>query len=284
MNSQTPLSSVHLFFDGAQAEIFLQGAHLARFDVPSGQVVFLSGQSHFKSGKPIRGGVPLIFPWFGPRKDDANLPAHGFGRTMEWQVENQAENSLALVLESNAATLALWPHAFRLKYLVAFESGKLFLGLKIHNTGESAFQFEAVLHTYFRVSDVRNIEIDGLNGKIYLDQTQKRAPLIQNGPVRIEGETDRIYLGSSGPIILRDGARTVTVSDLGGVKSTVVWNPWIDKARALSDLGDDEWQEFVCIESGVIADDAPTLEAGKCYEMTVGIEVEDGNGENGAVS
>lgn len=272
-------------YEGAGAEIFSQGAHLTHFATQSGdELLFLPKNAHFEQGKPIRGGVPLIFPWFGPRKDDPTAPAHGFARIMEWQTQEASENSLTLVLESNDAILAAWPHAFRLVYGVAIEAKKLQLSLQIHNTGDAAFQFETALHTYFRVSDVRNIEIEGLNGKTYLDKTQGMARQTQNGPIRIEAETDRVYLDSNGPITLRDGARTVRISSLGGVKSSVVWNPWIEKARSLPDLGDEEWTQFVCIESGVIADDAQSLEAGGCYEMTVEIEVENTNGENGARS
>ncbi len=283
MNPQLPI--IPLAHDGTGAEIFLQGAHLARFQTQNGgELLWVSEQSHFQTRKPIRGGIPLIFPWFGPRKDDSASPAHGFARTMEWRTESATENTLTLFLESNGATLAAWPHPFRLVYRVAIEAEKLSLALQIHNIGDADFQFETALHTYFRVSDVRNIVIDGLNGKTYLDKTRNMVRQTQNGPIRIEGETDRVYLDSRGPITLRDGARTVRISDLGGVKSSVVWNPWTEKARALPDLGDDEWPEFVCIESGVIADDAETLAAGECYEMAVGIEFDDANRKNGAAS
>lgn len=273
-DAQNSLQRAHIEHQGARAEIFLQGAHLASFQTRSGdELLWVSSQSHFATGKPIRGGVPLIFPYFGPKPGDSNAPAHGFARTMAWQTENAAPNSLTLSLESNAATLALWPHNFRLVYTVTIEAEKLRLQLQIHNTGESDFGFETALHTYFRVSEVKNILIEGLDGKVYLDKTQNMARAKQNGAISIEGEVDRVYLDARGPITLHDGARRVRISDLGGVKSSVVWNPHVEKARALSDLGDDEWTQFVCIESGVIADDAEHLEPGKCYEMTVEIEL-----------
>lgn len=274
IDAQTSLSRAHLEHDGARAEVFPQGAHLASFQTRSGdELLWVSSQSRFETAKPIRGGVPLIFPYFGPKSGDSSAPAHGFARTMEWKVESATPDSLSLSLESNAATLAMWPHPFRLIYRVTIGAEKLRLQLQIHNTGASDFEFETALHTYFRVSDVRNITIEGLDGKSYLDKTQNMARLRQNGAIRIVGETDRVYLDARGPITLRDGARRVRVSDLGGVKSSVVWNPHVEKARALPDLGDDEWPGFVCIESGVIADDAERLGAGACYEMTVQIEL-----------
>ncbi len=268
------LSSIQLSAHGAHAEIFLQGAHVSRFVTTNGaEILFLSAQSRFENGRAIRGGVPLIFPWFGPKIGDSTAPAHGFARTMEWQIADSAADSALLILSSNEATLAVWPHPFRLEYRVEIGAEKLGLKLQIHNTGAAAFGFETALHTYFRVSDARTIEIDGLDGKTYLDKTQGMARLTQSGPIQISGETDRVYLDSSGPIALRDGARTVTISNLDGVKSSVVWNPWLEKSRAMSDLGDDEWPDFVCIESGVIADDAEVLGAGKSYEMAVEIAV-----------
>lgn len=277
------LSKFQLSHDGASAEIYLQGAHLARFRTQSGaEVLFLSAQSHFAPGKAIRGGVPLIFPWFGPNQEQPHLPAHGFARTMEWQIQQATENSLALSLESNEATRALWNHDFRLIYRVEIETETLRLQWEIHNTGDTPWEFEAAMHTYFRVADVRLITIDGLDGKTYLDKPQNAARLVQNGAVQISGETDRVYFEASGPITLRDGAQIIRISDRGGVKSTVVWNPWIEKSRALADLGDDEWPLFVCIESGVIADDRQSLEAGQCLEMAVEIGVENLIAKNGA--
>lgn len=274
--NEGPDFMVLIAYEGANAEIFSQGAHLTRFATQKrDELLFLPENAHFERAKPIRGGVPLIFPWFGPRKDDAASPAHGFARTMEWKTQTGSENSVSLVLESSDATRAVWPHDFRLVYRVEIEAAKLRLKLEIHNTGNAPFEFETALHTYFNVSDVRKISIDGLDGKTYIDKTQNAARFTQNGAIQITGETDRVYLDSSGPILLRDGARSVKISDLGGVKSSVVWNPWIDKSRALPDLGDDEWPGFVCIESGVIADDAEMLAAGNCYEMAVEIERRD---------
>lgn len=284
-DTDTALTRARFEHEGARAEVFLQGAHLSRFVTRSGdELLWVSGQSKFEPGQAIRGGVPLIFPWFGPKKDDPNAAAHGFARTMEWQVEDDQQSSIMLALKSNEATLALWPHPFELLYSIALRGEKVRIVLTIQNTGDAAFKFETALHTYLRVSDVRGIWVEGLDGKTYLDKVQNGARLTQQGAIQITGETDRVYLDSSGPILLRDGARAVRISDLGGVKSTVVWNPWIEKARALKDMGDDEWPEFVCIESGVIADDAEVLKAGSSYQMAIEIELLGAKGKNGAGS
>ncbi|PQV62622.1 glucose-6-phosphate 1-epimerase [Abditibacterium utsteinense] len=269
------LPRAHFEHDGAKAEVLLQGAHVAQFETASGDhLLFQSRDPRFEAGKSFHNGVPVIFPWFGPKIGDPSAPGHGFVRTVPWEIENVEEDSLALKLESNEQTLAQWPHPFRLSYRVRLEAQKFQLQLQITNTGAEAFEFETALHTYFRVADVRNVEISGLDGKTYLDKTRGFSRHTQSGLIRIEQEVDRVYLDSSGPIILRDGARTLKISDLGGIKSTVVWNPWQEKGRNFGDLCADEWQQFVCIESGVVADDAVSLDAGKSYEMSVQIELE----------
>jgi glucose-6-phosphate 1-epimerase len=273
VNTDHALPSVRFVKDDAGVELFLQGAHISRFDAAyGGSPLFLSRESGFEEGKAVRGGIPICFPWFGPNQTNPSLPSHGFARTTAWQVESVADE-LVLGLESSEHTLALWPHAFRANYRVAVDENRLYLALDVHNTGEAPFTFEAALHTYFRVSDVRSVVIDGLDGKTYLDQLDHRRPKTQKSIVTFEGETDRIYLDSPGPVTLMDGERTVRISDRGGWRSTVVWNPWIEKARALKDLGDDEWTQFVCIEAGVVADDAVTVGPGDFSTLAIEIAV-----------
>lgn len=266
------LPRLHIEKDGASVEIFEQGAHVSRFQSSDGtELLFLSSSSRFESGKAIRGGVPICFPWFGPKADDASAPAHGFARTMPWNVVEEKPLSVELSLESSDATRALWPHDFAASYRVTFVNHQLQLQFTVRNCGNEPFTFEVALHTYFRVSDVRGVKIEGLDGETYLDKVDAGARKTQTGLVTIEGETDRVYLDSFGPMVLHDGERTVQIAGDNGWRSTVVWNPWIEKARALPDLGDDEWTQFVCIESGAIADDAITLQAGQSYQLTLEI-------------
>src|SRR3712207_763201 len=71
----------------ASARVYLQGAHVSHYQ-PRGAapVLFTSAASHFAPGKPIRGGVPIVFPWFGPHPTDKSLPAHGWARTRPWRL------------------------------------------------------------------------------------------------------------------------------------------------------------------------------------------------------
>lgn len=242
------------------AAIYLQGAQMTRFR----DWLFLSDDSNFHNGKAIRGGVPVIFPWFGPNKIDASLPQHGWARTAIWQTENVADDAVTLWVQSRS-----W--RVRLKFGLG---ETLRLRLEVENQSELAQSFECALHTYFAVSDARNVVIAGLDGATYLDKTENYARKTQSGDVTLHGETDRVYLNSPGPIAINDGARTIRIAGASGWRSTVVWNPGPQLAAQMSDLGADDWERYVCVECGAIADDAITLAAGESYALDIAISVE----------
>ncbi len=242
----------------ADADIYFQGAHLTRFR----DWLFLSAASDFANGHAIRGGVPVIFPWFGPNKTNANAPSHGLVRVEVWQVESVAEDAVTLITQTDD-----W--RVRLKFGFADE---LRMRLEVENLSAAPLEFECALHTYFAVDDVRGIAINGLDGKTYLDKTDDYARVKQSGDVTFGGETDRVYLDASGPITIADGARTIRIVGSAGWRSTVVWNPWQKVAAQMDDLA--EWQRFVCVECGAIADDAITLAAGKSYALDIVVSVQ----------
>lgn len=234
-----------------RATLSLQGGQLLSF-TPAGDRdwLWLSRRALFEPGKAIRGGIPLCWPWFGPAPDAA-LPAHGFARTHRWTLEdithagNGAE--LRLALADDASTRRLWPHPFRLQLRLLL-GHDLQLELEATNTGTAPVQLGHALHSYFRVDDIAGVRITGLDGCHYLDQLQQHARLPQRGDVTIDREVDRIYEGGS-HCLLHDGARQLAI-DATGCGSTIVWNPWQDKAARLADMGDDEYRGFVCIENG----------------------------------
>ena len=242
------------------ADIYLQGAQLTRFR----DWLFLSNTSNFAPHHAFRGGVPLIFPWFGPNKTDISAPSHGWARTEIWQVEDVADDAVTLKLENDAWHL-------RMK----FGFGEtLRMRFEVENQSANARNFECALHTYFAVEDVQNVTIAGLDGKTYLDKTANYARTKQSGDVTLNGETDRVYLDASGPIQIRDGARTLHIAGDAGWRSTVVWNPGETRAAQIGDLQDDGWKRFVCVECGAIADDAVTLAAGANYALDIAVSVQ----------
>jgi glucose-6-phosphate 1-epimerase len=237
----------------ATARVALHGAHLMEWQ-PAGQapMLYLSPQSVYQEGKAIRGGVPVCWPWFGAHESDRTLPSHGFARTRFWTLAEEEENEsgvrLLFTLTDDANTRGLWPHPFRLE-LEMLIGRELHLALRMQNTGTEPFTITGALHTYLAVGDIREVRIEGLDGAEYLDTTGTPQARRQEGDVVFAGEVDRNY-SSSATVKVRDAAqdRILTVRGAGS-ECTVVWNPWIAKARALTDLPDDDYLHFVCVET-----------------------------------
>jgi glucose-6-phosphate 1-epimerase len=164
----------------ADARVYLHGAHVAEYR-PAGQepVLFMSKSSWFQPGKPIRGGVPLIFPWFGPRAGHPGSPAHGFARTRPWTVESTAAAAdgtatVVLSLTDDEATRTLWPHPFSLRYTVVV-GATLSMSLTTRNTGSAPFTFEQALHTYLAIPSIHDASVTGLAGVEYIDKVDNFA-------------------------------------------------------------------------------------------------------------
>jgi glucose-6-phosphate 1-epimerase len=265
----------------ARASIFVHGAHVARYrPIDEEQVLFLSDKSRFAAGKAIRGGVPVIFPWFGDHGERSDLPAHGFARQSAWSLERTEQTGdgrvvVELVLRDSERTRSLWPHAFELIHTITV-GPTLEMSLSVANTGDRPFRFEEALHTYYRVDDLRRTAISGLAGATYIDKVDAGQRKSQaDAWLTPGGETDSVYLRSVASCAIDDpGLGRRIVVDKRGSRSTIVWNPWIVKASRMADLDDEEWRNMVCLESGNVADDAVSLDAGATHEMTVTVRVE----------
>ena len=267
----------------ADAEVYLQGGHLTRWQPYGAEpMLFLSRRAVYAPGKAIRGGVPLIFPWFGPHATDRRAPMHGFARSRPWRLVTSGPGAdgavvLELGLEDDEATRAAWPSAFSLRYRVSV-GDVLALALEVVNTSPAPFTFEAALHTYLAVGDIHAVAITGLQDTAYIDKvdamTRKRHG---TEPLRLTGETDRVFLGTRARCVLADRAlgRRLIV-DKTGSATTVVWNPWSAKAAEIADLEPDDWRRMVCVETANAADDAVTLAAGARHVMSATIRVEAG--------
>ena len=271
---------VNLATGGGEVDVYLHGAHVTRFE-QKGQpaVLFMSAQSLFQKDKAIRGGVPVIFPWFGPRQPDpvGKSPMHGFARLTEWQVESVEKQgdvaSVTLALTPNEVSRSLWPHDFKLTYTVTLDGDVLKLDLAVTNTGAEGLAFEEALHTYFAVGDVRHASVEGLAHTTYLDKTDNLTEKSQDAsPIGFTGETDRVYLATQGTCTINDpGLRRRIVVEKEHSDATVVWNPWIAKAKAMVDFGDDEWPGMLCVETCNVGPHAVTLAPGATHSMKVRI-------------
>jgi D-hexose-6-phosphate mutarotase len=256
------------------AEIYVHGAHITNFQV-KGQppVLFMSQLSRFSEGIPIRGGIPVIFPWFGSREGES---AHGFARTQTWDLREVSQTSSGEVLLRltlpDSPSAALFP-TFTADYWVTV--GKtLTAQLVIANVSDGQdFTFENCLHSYFHVGDIDAVSVTGLKGIDYLDKTENFARKTERAEhIKISQETDRIYLDTAGPVEIHDSklGRRIRIEKSGGL-STVLWNPWEERAEQMPDFGGEEFHQMVCVESGNVADNRLTLPAGKSNTLKVEI-------------
>ena len=250
----------------ARAVIALQGAHVMSFQ-PKGQreMLWISPKTLFESGKPIRGGIPLCLPWFGPHSEDKTW-LHGFARTRQWTLVGSntlADGATRLVLElSGDATLcALWPHDF-LFHLEIVVGKTLRLEMTVENRGQAPAPLAFAFHTYFAVPDVAQAVISGLEGTSFIDKTDNLARKTQQGDVTISAMTDRVYLDvpAKQRIKSEDGAITIESTS----KCAVVWNAWHND-KNIGDIGEGNHVGYVCVERGDAADHAVTLAPGTKY-------------------
>jgi len=274
------LPKVRVMTPDVIGEIYLHGAHITSWK-PSGaeEVLFVSSQSRWDHDHAIRGGIPICFPWFGSKSDDPTAPAHGFARTREWRLQSISRVGRAVTVtmftESDESTKKWWPADFRLVYRATF-GPELGLELVMSNTGRTSLGFEEALHAYHRIGDIQKARLRGLDGVQYFDKTDSNCKKMQQGEIAITSETDRIYLDTTGAIELGDPQmRRATQVSKENSRTTVVWNPWIQKARALPDLGDDEWTQMVCIESSNVSAFAVDLAPGQQHTMKVLVRVTD---------
>jgi len=263
----------------ASATILLQGAHLIAW-TPKGEapVIWTSPEAKFAPGKSVRGGVPVCWPWFGPHATRPDFPAHGFARTVMWEpigVKALPEGTwLAFRLVANEATRAMWSHPTEL-VLQMVVGRTLDMDLATWNRGDTPVTIGDALHTYFAVGDVRFIKIHGLHMVEYLDKVDGNTRKTQLGPVIIRGEVDRIYLNTPDACVIEDPklARRIRIVKENS-RSTVVWNPWIEKAAKLGDLGPEGHLHMVCVESANAAEDVVTLAPGAEHHLWVRYSVE----------
>ncbi len=249
-----------------RAVIALQGAHLMAFQ-PAGQreMLWVSPKSVLESGKPIRGGIPLCLPWFGPGPDGKSM--HGFARTMAWnlvaaEVMENGATRLILELSGDAATSEMWPHAFafRLEILVGSE---LKLLMTVENCGSDVAPLAFAFHTYFAVPNVAQVSVAGLEGTIYIDKMDNLTRKQQEGEVTISAVTDRIYLDAPARQTLKSAEGIVTIES--DAKCTVVWNAWTND-KNMVDLGEGNHVGYICVERCDVADHAVTLQPGDKYQ------------------
>ncbi|MEW5838133.1 MAG: D-hexose-6-phosphate mutarotase [Pseudomonadota bacterium] len=261
----------------AEARVMLQGAQIIHYQVGEhAPIIWVGEEAKAIPGKSLRGGVPVCWPWFGAGAD--GQPAHGFARNLDWQVaDTQADtNSVTLTLEllPSETSKKYWPHDFRLSLAVRL-ADSLKMTLTTEHRGEEACTITQALHTYLHVSDIAEVAITGLADTAFLDKTRDMLRDIQAESVlRLNAETDRVYVDTDAEVVVEDPAlqRRIHVRKQGS-RSTVVWNPWDEKADAFPDMRADEYARMLCVETCNAADDKIQLAPGESHCMVSEIVV-----------
>ncbi len=257
----------------ASGEIYLHGAHVTSWKPAGGdEVLFMSPNTIWQEGKAIRGGIPICYPWFGDKAGDPHAPAHGFVRAKTWQLESVERNgdavSVTMLTATDDSTRQWWPADFRATYRVTFGS-ELVLELTTVNTGSSLLRLEEALHTYYQVGDATQARITGLEGHWFIDKTDSFKEKLQRAAdLVLDSQTDRVYLNTEHTLELSDPVlqRRISVAKENS-RTTVVWNPWQEKARELKDLGEGQWKTMLCIEVSNVGDFAVELKPGEQHTM-----------------
>ena len=261
-----------LTWGGAQAVVALQGAQVLSYEPEgSGEVLWLSPQAKLGTGKAVRGGIPICWPWFGPHPEGGDRPAHGLARARRWTLlaADAGTEAARLTLALAPADLpeAHWPHATAVELDVAL-SETLTLSLTTRNLGAVEVSLTQALHSYFRVEEIADLDVLGLENIPFIDQLEPGALKTDSGPVRITREVDRIYQGVSGPITLKDGAARLIRIEAQGSSSAVLWNPWIEKSARLGDMGEDGYRRMVCVETANAGSDVIVLPGHASHTLT----------------
>jgi glucose-6-phosphate 1-epimerase len=264
---------------GAQVLSYRQG--------DAAPIIWLSEDAAFKQGQSVRGGVPVCWPWFGDLSRNPQAvqqayrgsqpaPAHGLVRTIGWTLEHSASDADgATLLFSCNDGLRDWPHAVVPSLGVRLDDRGLHLSLTSQNRGDATVALSQALHSYFAISDIHQVSVEGLDGCPYIETLEDWQHRQQQGDLTFNGETDRIYVDLPSRLVLRDsGLGRRIVLDTQGSRSAVLWNPWIAKAQRLSQFADDAWQRMLCIETANVMGDSVQLQPGASHVLSVSISAE----------
>jgi len=277
----SPLGGIvaRLISGGDRATVAVQGAQVLSWH-PKGhdEALWLSPMAELGTGSPVRGGIPVCWPWFAVHPQDQSKPLHGFVRTRDWDaIESSVSQSTVRVVfrtQTRPDDAVLWPHSAEVTLAVELGS-VLRLTLTTRNIGAAALPLTQALHSYFRVGDIERVHVEGLGGLEYIDKVDNNSRKTQAGTnLRIDREVDRIYLGDTATVALVDAAlgRRIDVVSSGSC-SAVVWNPWVERSLRVADIGAGGYRTMLCIETANAGDDMIKLEPGGVHTLRARLSV-----------
>ncbi|XVE67857.1 hypothetical protein DITRI_Ditri09bG0021500 [Diplodiscus trichospermus] len=245
---------------GSSAEVLLYGGQVVSWkNERREELLFMSSKASWKPPKAIRGGIPVCFPQFG---NLGSLEQHGFAKRRMWSLDSDPsplppfnnQSTVDLVLKSKEEDLKIWPRSFELRLRVTLSAGKLTLIPRVRNTDNKAFSFMFALCNYLSVSDISEVRVEGLETLDYFDNLINRERFTEQADaITFDSEFERVYLRTPTKIAIIDHEKKRTFELWKeGMPDAVVWNPWDKKAKALPDLGDEDYQSMLCVDSAVI--------------------------------
>ncbi|NOR74213.1 MAG: hypothetical protein GQ525_03535 [Draconibacterium sp.] len=261
----------------ADTDISLYGAQITSFKPHrTVDVLWMSPESKFEVGTPIRGGIPICFPWFGPNKTDPEKPNHGFARLMYWNVietssKKTGETLVRLQLCSTDDTKTYWPYDFCAEMTIIVGQ-TLKATLKVTNTSTETLEYTSALHSYFNLSSIENITIDGLQNTKYHNQLEPGDFVQEEEKLEIKNAVTRHYYDTESPCVITDPifGRRIRI-EKSGSKVTTVWNPGEEGCAQTNDLTDDSFYNFVCVETVNAFNDVIKLAPDESHETTATI-------------
>jgi glucose-6-phosphate 1-epimerase len=280
------LDMVELHNDHGSATLTTFGATLLSYRPGEGpDLLWVSGTALYDGRKPVRGGVPVCWPWFGAYDpatlgedpSDAAKKGHGIARYATWDVESVATvgdgTRVVLLLTPDAEISEAWPLDFSLRLAVTLGE-KLELELTGENRSARDWAVSEAFHTYFDVARAAGLEVEGLNGASFVDKGRGGAEGRQSGPVRVETPMECVYLGQPGPVVIQDRGnnRRILIERINSA-STIVWNPGPEGVKAFADMPDDQYNATVCVEAGNVLSDGYLLKAGASHSMVMRLSV-----------
>ena len=242
-------------------------------------MMFLSSQAYYQEGKAMKGGTPICWPWFGPDPEAKGRSSHGFVRNRLWQMREvvttqDGATQVIMGLVDTEETRTIWDYAFDVAIAITVGSS-LTVELITRNTGDRPFFITQALHTYFKIGDINQVKVLGLEDNAYLDKVDGGKQKTQTGAVTFSAECDRIYLDVPPELTIEDEAlkRKIKVTATNS-NTAIVWNPGATISAKMADLGDRDYQHFVCVETANAANEIIEVAAGSEYKMTAHYAIE----------
>ncbi|EIW83577.1 galactose mutarotase-like protein [Coniophora puteana RWD-64-598 SS2] len=249
---------------GSSAEVLLYGATVISWKTivdgsePT-EHLFLSKKAVLDGSRAVRGGIPLVFPCFGPpsRPEHSKMVQHGFARTETWKLAKQSDDGetleVHLTLDPNPSIESVYDKPFSLTYVVAITEKTMVNELRVTNPHPSdTLEFQTLLHTYFR-APMEDVRVEPLQGKPYFDKTTMTERVENRELVDVKTFTDSVYGNAEKKSKFTWPGGGIEIESFN-YPDLVVWNPQEEVASKMTDMEEYGWHHFLCVEPASVRD------------------------------